>query len=203
MAKLHFKYATMNSGKSIDLIRTVYNYEEKGLKTLVIKPKIDTKGANYITSRIGLKRKVDLKIDVDESFILKLKNRLDGIKAIFVDEAQFLTAKQIDELFLISKVKNIPVMCYGLRTDFSMHAFEGSRRLLEIADILEEHKTMCECGKIARYAGRKLNGEYEIDGEKIVIDGSNNYEYVPLCGECYLKEVLKIDFDETNKKLGG
>lgn len=203
MAKLHFKYATMNSGKSIDLIRTVYNYEEKGLKTLIIKPSIDTKGNDYIVSRIGFKRKVDFKVDINDSFMIKLKNRLNDIRAIFIDEAQFLTEKQVDELFLISKVKNIPVICYGLRNDFSMHAFAGSKRLLEIADILEEHKTLCQCGKIARYVGRKLNGEYEISGEKIVIDGSRNYEYVPLCGECYLKEVLKIDFAEINCKLGG
>lgn len=201
MGKLHFKYATMNSGKSIDLIRTAYNYEENGFNSLVIKPLIDTKGSEYITSRIGIKKRTDILINSDNSFFTELKNKLNNIKVILVDEAQFLTERQVDELFIISKAIDIDVICYGLRVDFLMNSFNGSRRLLEIADTLEECRTICKCGKIARYAGRKLDGEYQLEGEKVVIDGTDNYEYVPLCGECYLKEVKKLDLKSYVKKL--
>lgn len=201
MAKLHFKYATMNSGKSIDLMRTVYNYEEKGFKVLVLKPSLDTKDGDHISSRIGLKRKADIIIKPNDRIIDRLSGKLDEVKTIFIDEVQFLTSKQIDELYLISKAKEIPIICYGLRTNFVMDAFEGSRRLLEIADVLEEIPTLCKCGSIARYVGRKLNGVYEQDGDEIVIDGSDDYEYVPLCGKCYLSDVKHIDLEKYAEKL--
>ncbi|MCI9110801.1 MAG: thymidine kinase [Bacilli bacterium] len=201
MAKLHFKYATMNSGKSIDLMRTVHNYEELGFKVLVIKPKVDTKGDDCIESRVGLSRKVDIMLDIDDEVIKVLAGQLDEIKAIFIDEVQFLTPQQIDDLFLISKVADIPVICYGLRNNFMMEAFDGSKRLLEIADVLEEITTLCGCGKIARFVGRKKNGIYENDGPTIVIDGTDNYDYEPLCGDCYLEKVKQIDFKKYQKKL--
>lgn len=194
MAKLNFKYATMNSGKTMDLIRTAFNYEENGYHILIIKPSIDTKGNDYIISRVGLKRKVDFLIDREDDIEKIIKKDLNNIKCIFVDEAQFLTRKQVDELFLISKKYDVDVICYGLRLNFKMEAFEGSLRLLEIAEELEELKTMCKCGNIARYAGRKLNGKYQTNGDEVVIDGNNNYEYVPLCGECYLKDVMNKKF---------
>jgi len=150
MAKLHFKYASMNSGKSIDLIRTVYNYEENGYKVLVLKPKIDTKAGDSIQTRIGLERKVDILIDKKDNVLKLLKNKLKDVSAIFIDEVQFLNKKQIDDLFLISKIKDIPIICYGLRNNFMMESFEGSKRLLEIADILEEFPTLCSCGNVAR-----------------------------------------------------
>ena len=107
--------------------------------------------------------------------------------------AQFLSKNQIDELFIITKKFDIPVICYGLRNNFKMEGFSGSIRLLEIADELEEIKTLCPCGEIARYAGRKTNGKFTIEGNEVVIDGSkDNIEYVPLCGKCYLKKVKKI-----------
>lgn len=195
MVKLHFKYASMNSGKSIDLMRTVHNYEELGFKALVMKPKVDTKAGNQIESRIGLRRKVDVVLDETDSVVKCLTGKLEEVKSIFVDEAQFLSSAQVDELFIISKVKDIPIICYGLRTDFKMHSFEGSRRLLEISDILEEIQTLCHCGKIARYVGRKKNGKYEVNGPSVIIDGTDDYEYLPLCGQCYLKEVKGVDFD--------
>ena len=203
MAKLHFKYASMNSGKSIDLIKTVYNYEEKGLKTLVVKPSVDTKDGNFISSRVGLKWETDFRIKPNDSIIELFKDHLDDINIIFVDEAQFLTKKQVDELFVITKVLDIPVICYGLRTNFKLESFEGSKRLLELAEDLEEGKTICECGSMARYVGRKKDGEFEVDGDTVVIDGTSNYEYVPMCGECYLKKVLKLDFNDYQKRLGG
>lgn len=194
MAKLHFKYGTMNSGKSIDLMRTAYNYEEMGYKVLVLKPMIDTKGENKLSSRIGMERVVDVLIPLDSLVLPLIKNKItDNLACIFIDEAQFLSKNQIDELFIITKKFDIPVICYGLRNNFKMEGFSGSIRLLEIADELEEIKTLCPCGEIARYAGRKINGKFTIEGNEVVIDGSkDNIEYVPLCGKCYLKKVKKI-----------
>lgn len=195
MAKLHFKYGSMNSGKSIDLIRTAHNYEECGYDVIVMKPIIDTKGSNKLDSRIGLKRDVDILIG-DESILELIKNKItDNLACIFVDEAQFLNKKQVDELFLITKKLDIPVICYGLRTNFKMESFEGSKRLLEIAEELEELKTLCKCMEIARFVGRKVDNKYTLDGNEIEIDGKNkNIEYVPLCGKCYLEKVKKIKF---------
>lgn len=194
MAKLHFKYGTMNSGKSIDLMRTAYNYEEMGYKVLVLKPMIDTKGENKLSSRIGMERVVDVLIPLDSLVLPLIKNKItDNLACIFIDEAQFLSKNQIDELFILTKKFDIPVICYGLRNNFKMEGFSGSIRLLEIADELEEIKTLCPCGEIARYAGRKTNGKFTIEGNEVVIDGSkDNIEYVPLCGKCYLKKVKKI-----------
>ena len=201
MAKLIFKYSTMNSGKTIDLIRTVHNYEENNYKVLVLKPTLDTKGNDKIKTRVGLERKVDFLINENDSIIEILKGNLDDIECIFIDEAQFLSDGQIDELFLITKSVDIPVICYGLRTNFKLESFNGSRRLLEISDTLEEFKTLCYCGDIARYAARKVNGNYVVEGEEIVIDGENNIEYVPLCGKHYLENVTKIDLNKIKEDL--
>lgn len=201
MAKLTFKYATMNSGKTIDLIRTAYNYEENGYKTLILKPLVDTKGNNCISSRVGLERKVDYLISSEDNILKMLYKNLEDVKCIFVDEVQFLNRSQIDDLFVLSRVYDIAVICYGLRLNFKMESFEGSQRLLEIADILEELKTICKCGNIARYVGRKIDGEYVTDGEVVVIDGTKDIEYVPLCGDCFLKDVTKIDYSKV-RKLG-
>lgn len=194
MAKLHFKYGTMNSGKSICLMQTAYNYEEVGYSTLVLKPKIDIKGNDYLSSRIGLKRRVDYLIDDDTDVINIVKRcKKKNLACILVDEAQFLSAKVIDDLFIITKTLDVPVICYGLRNNFKMEGFEGSIRLLEIADELEEIKTMCNCGKVARYVGRKVNNRFVCDGDLILIDGAlSNVEYVPMCGKCYLKRVKNI-----------
>lgn len=201
MAKLTFKYSTMNSGKSIDLIRTVYNYIENNCNVIVMKPLVDSKGLDCVETRIGLKRKVDFLIGEDQSILKLLKGKLNNIKCIFIDEVQFLSKEQIDELFIITKVMDVPIICYGLRNNFKMESFYGSMRLLEIADILEEFKTLCSCGEIARYVGRKVNGEYTLEGDTIVIDGTKNVDYVPLCGSCYLKKVKKLDFKEIKKEL--
>ena len=196
MAKLHFKYGTMNSGKSIDLMRTAYNYEEQGYDVLVMKPSIDTKADNKLSSRVNMERKVDVLIKEDDSIIKILKSKItDNLSCIFIDEVQFLKKEQIDELFFITKDLNIPVICYGLRNNFKMEGFEGSNRLLLIAEELEELPTLCKCKEIARYVGRKINDEFVIDGEDIVIDGSDaDVSYVPMCGKCYLEKVKKIKF---------
>ena len=191
MAKMHFKYASMNSGKSTDLIRTAYNYEENGYKVLIIKSIIDTKTKDTVSSRLGVEKKIDVLLLYSDNLLEVLKGKLKGISCILVDEAQFLSIKQVEDLFLISKACNIPVICYGLRTNFKMESFAGSKRLLEIADVLEELTTLCECGDIARYVGRKVGENFVLEGEEIVIDGTANICYVPLCGKCYLTKVKK------------
>lgn len=202
MAKLSFKYATMNSGKTIDLLRTAYNYEENNGKVIIIKPKIDTKGNEKIVSRLGISRKVDYLIYYDDELFDILEGNLKNIDAILVDEAQFLSKKQIDDLSIISCVMDIDVICYGLRVNFRGVLFEGSKRLLEVADSINELVTLCECRKVARYVGRKVDGIFKMDGPEIIIDGSKkNIEYVPLCKECYLKKVRNIDFDKVNEML--
>ena len=193
MAKLHFKYATMNAGKSIDLMRTAYNNEENGFKVLVMKPKVDTKSGDRISSRVGLERKVDILIDMEDNIIHLLKGKLDDLYCIFVDEAQFLKEFQVNDLYKVSKLCDIPVICYGLRVNFLGNSFEGSRRLLEISDVLEELPTICSCGSIARMVGRWFDGKFVLDGDEVVIDGTRNVKYIPLCGKCYLEKVLGIN----------
>ena len=201
MAKLTFRYATMNSGKTLDLIIRAYNYNETNQKIIIIKPKIDIKGNKKIVSRSGLEKDVDFLIDEGDSILELLKEKINNTNTILIDEAQFLSSKQVDELYLITKVFNINVVCYGLRLNFKMEAFDGSKRLLEISENLEEFKSLCECGNTARYVGRKINNEYVLDGQEVVIDGTDNVKYVPLCGECYLKKVKKIDFEKVKKKV--
>ncbi|MGM9878985.1 MAG: thymidine kinase [Bacilli bacterium] len=201
MAKMHFKYASMNSGKSTDLIRTAYNYEENGYKVLIIKSIIDTKTKDTVSSRLGVEKKIDVLLLYSDNLIEVLKGKLKGISCILVDEAQFLSIKQVEDLFLISKACNIPVICYGLRTNFKMESFAGSKRLLEIADVLEELTTLCGCGEIARYVGRKVGENFVLEGEEIVIDGTANICYVPLCGKCYLTKVKKQNLNEIENKL--
>ena len=202
MAKLNFRYGTMNSGKSIDLMRVAHNYEENGYSIVVMKPKIDTKGKNMLDSRIGMRRKVDILIDSNTNIMEEIKNtKKDNLACIFVDEAQFLNKEQIDELFLITKILDIPVVCYGLRNNFKMEGFAGSDRLLEIAEEIVEIKTLCKCGNIARYVGRKVNDFYMLEGDVVLIDGKEDkVEYVPLCGNCYLNEVKKIDKVKVKSK---
>ena len=196
MAKLHFKYGTMNSGKSIDLMRTAYNYEEVGYDVLIMKPSIDTKGNDKLSSRTNMERKVDILIDKADSILKLIRDKITKkLSCIFVDEVQFLNTNQIDELFYITKSLDIPVICYGLRNNFKMEGFEGSNRLLLIAEELEELPTLCSCKEIARYVGRKIDNLFVYDGPDILIDKSkDNVEYVPMCGKCYLEKVKKIKF---------
>jgi len=192
LAKLHFRYGAMNSGKTTILIQTAYNYEERDQKAEVIKPLVDTKGGDTIVTRIGAFRKVDELIAKDDKIIDKLEKYLEIANCILVDEAQFLTRSQVDELFYIAKLYDIPVITYGLRTDFRTNAFEGSMRLLELADELEEMPTICRCGKKARFNARKVNGVFVTEGESVVIDDGTRVEYESVCGKCYLEKVLKL-----------
>lgn len=193
MAKLIFNYAAMNSGKSIDLLRTVYNYEENGLSVLVMKPSIDTKGGDSIVTRAGLSRKVDFLVSGDSSIFDLISDKLNDVSCIFIDEAQFLSEQQVIDLFVISNNYDVPVICYGLRTDFRGNLFPGSSKLLGLAEELHEFKTLCNCGEIARYNARRVNGKYIVDGNSVLIDGTSDVEYVPLCASCYAKNVMSID----------
>ena len=192
MAKFHFRYGAMNAGKSTILLQTAYNYEEKGKKVVLIKPSVDTKGDEKIVSRIGLERKVDYLIGNNDSIISKLGDNLSSLSCILVDEVQFLKRKQVDELFYISKMMDIPVIAFGLRTDFKSNGFEGSIRLLELADALEEMPTICRCGKKARFNARKVDGKFTFDGDSIVIDDTSDVSYESLCGACYIEEQEKV-----------
>lgn len=188
MAKFHFRYGAMNAGKSTILLQTAYNYEENGKKVVLLKPRVDTKGDEKIVSRIGLERKVDYLVSDDDSIISMLEDNIISIDCILVDEAQFLKRKQVDELFRITKKYNIPVIAFGLRTDFKTNGFEGTIRLLELADALEEMPTICRCGKKARFNARRINGKFTFDGDSVVIDNDSSVEYESLCGECYIEE---------------
>lgn len=175
----------MGSGKTAALLQVKYNYEQKGMKVLLIKPLIDTKGANTVISRIGISAPVDMLLGSDETIMSKMIPEKPN--AIIVDEAQFLTPAQVDELYLMTKMYDISVLAYGLRADFQMKGFPGSTRLLEIADDIEELKTICSCGKKATQNLRKINGVPIFEGEQVVIDNSDTVEYEGVCGECYLR----------------
>lgn len=188
MAKLYFRYGAMNSGKTTMLLQTAHNYEEQGMKVIIIKPMIDTKGEDKIVSRLGIERTVDIILSESESVINLLNNSLTTIDAIIVDEAQFLQPFQVNELFKITKIYNIPVLSYGLRCNFKMEGFSGATRLLEIADEITELKTICKCGKKATQNLRLINNIPTFDGDAIAIDGtSNEITYESVCGECYLE----------------
>lgn len=186
MGKLYFRYGAMGCGKTASLLQVVHNYIEKGMKVVLVKPKVDLKAGNRVESRIGISRTVDYMLPRHK----KVKNLidLDGVNAIVVDEAQFLSASQIDEFYEISKVNDIPVLCYGLRCDFTMKGFPGSIRLLEIADDIEELKNICRCGSKATQNLRKINGVPTFKGEQVLIDGmKDEIEYEGVCGKCYLE----------------
>ena len=189
MANLIFRYGAMNSGKSTSLMQVAHNCEENGMKVIVMKPSIDTKGAEYLVSRVGIKRKVDYLIGPDEKIIDKIKKDLLDTDCILIDESQFLSRHQVNELQAICKEVDIPVLCYGLRSDFKTHGFPGSIRLMEIADKLEELTTICSCGKKAKFNARLVNGNYVYSGAQVAIDEVDNVTYEPLCGKCYLKKV--------------
>lgn len=192
MSKLYFRFGAMNCGKSTVLMQVAHNYEERGMHVLLLKPSIDKKAEDRISSRIGIERKVDYLVTDVKGLREYLANVSKEVKCLLVDEAQFLNREEVDELFIFSKFTNIPVICYGLKTDFKANAFPGSSRLFELADELEELTTICECGKKAHFNARLINGEFTNEGEQVAIDGIDA-SYVPLCGECYLSKVLKIE----------
>ena len=190
MSKLYFRYGAMNSGKSTHLMQVAHNYEERGMRVILIKPSTDKKGGDKLVSWLGVERKVDIlcekKMDIYEE-IKKWQEVKFKIDCILVDEVQFMTKEQVDQLFKIAVVLDIPVICYGLRTDFMMEGFEGSTRLLLLAHSIEEMKTICKCGRKAILNGRKINDEFVFEGEQVAIDNIDNVQYESLCGHCYFK----------------
>ena len=191
MAKLYFRYGAMNSGKSTALLQAAYNYEERGHHVLLAKPLIDVKGESLITSRLGVTRSADFTIGVDEDayarFITERAATRSVVSCLLVDEAQFLSERQVDDLLRIAVVEGVPVLAYGIRTDFQTVAFPGSRRLLEVAHSLEELKTICRCGRKALFNARKVGDRFVFDGAQVAIDGVDA-SYESLCGACYLDE---------------
>ena len=195
MSKLYFRYGAMNSGKSTHLMQVAYNYEERGMKVLLLKPFVDKKGGDKLVSRLGVERKVNMSISGEDNVFLMIEeyiNKNGKIHCILVDEVQFMKRNQIDELFEIAVKLDIPVICYGLRTDFKMEGFEGSDRLLLLAHSIEEMKTICKCGSKAVLNARKVNGKFVFSGEQVAIDCVDNVEYESLCGKCYYKYHDKI-----------
>ena len=188
MAKLYFRHGAMNCGKSAALMQVAHNYNENNMRVVVMKSSTDTKGNDHLESRTGLKRKVDILLSPKDSIEPFYDDWNKDVACVLVDEAQFLTEKQVEELWIASKMLDIPVICYGLKTDFQTKLFEGSRRLLELSDEIEELTTICSCGNKAHFNGRFVDGMFATEGESILIDGSKkNVEYKPLCGKCYIK----------------
>ena len=196
MAKLYFRYGAMNSGKSTALMQVAFNYEERGMRVFILKPSIDTKGGECLLSRLGVSRPVDKAVTPDmDVFELVQKEAARGDKplaCVLTAERQFFTPQQAEQLFMVTEKLNIPVIAYGLRTDFSMQGFPGSTRLLELAHAIEEMKTICTCGRKATCNGRKVNGEFVFEGDQVAIDQENNVEYQSLCAQCYFAEREKF-----------
>ena len=189
MAKLFFRYSTMNAGKTIDLIRTNHNYVENNKLTLCFTSSKDNRyGNNKITSRIGLSiDAISITEETNIYNIVKEKNKKTKLSCVFVDESQFLNKKQVYELTDIVDLLDIPVICYGLRSDFKFDTFEGSKFLLALSDEIEELKTLCsECKiKKATLNARILNGEIITKGKQIQIGGNDKYK--PMCRKCFKK----------------
>ena len=185
MAQLYYRYSTMNAGKSIELIKVAYNYEERGQRVMTLLPAIDDRyGVGVITSRIGIKREAMLVKDDTNILELFLAEKEKGnIDCVLIDECQFLRKHHVEELIEIVDTFNVPVMAYGLKNDFRNQLFEGSYYMLIYADKIEEIKTICWCGRKATMVARVVDGKIVKQGEQIVIGG--NDMYVSLCRKHY------------------
>jgi len=190
LAKLYFRYGAMNSGKTTNLLQVAHNYKERGMESIIIKPYTDIKGGNKVVSRLGVEHNVDLLIKKEQNIfdeVNKWIKEKGDIHCVLVDEVQFFLKEHIDQLFEIAVKMDIPVICYGLRTDFKMNGFEGSQRLLLLAHSIEELKTICTCGKKAIFNGRKIKGKFVFEGEQVAIDNVDDVTYQSLCADCYFK----------------
>lgn len=205
MASLRFKYAPMNAGKSSNLLQTAYNYKERGMYPFVSKPSIDLKGEDTIVSRAMIhSEKVNTLVTPEMNvynLIIEQLEKNTEITAILIDEAQFLTEAQVKQLSDIAVILNIPVICFGLRTDFLGRLFPGSEALFRYADILEELTTVCTCGKKAIFNARIVNGEYVTEGEQVAIDGIDDCKYISLCPYHFKELVEKINIEEERTKI--
>ena len=190
MAKLYFSYSAMNAGKSAILLQSAYNYHERGMKTLLLKPEVDTRDplSNHIVSRIGIKAQAEVfSADTNlEEFIKQYYNKTK-VDCILLDESQFLTPDQVWQLASISDDFGIPVMCYGLRTDFKGNLFPGSATMLAIADDVREIRTLCWCGRKATMTMRfDAEGKAITDGNQVDVGG--NEKYISLCRRHWLEK---------------
>lgn len=203
MSKLYFEYGPMGSQKTTKLLTAAYNYEENGgRRVLVTKPDKDTKGELTIEARLGASREVDFlttpEMDVEAEVVRRnlamVREGNKGVNALLVDEAQFLQPEQVDQLFNLAVLRHIPVLAFGLRTDFLTNSFPGSRRLMEIAHTIRESIAMCaaDCENKAMFNARQVNGVYVTEGEQVAIDGEGENTYSALCGECYMKLVRPL-----------
>ncbi len=189
MAKLYFKYGAMGSSKTAQALITKYNYEENGLNVWLIKPSADVRdGVDVLRSRIGLTARVEIIAPGTDVYELFRQARRDECDVIIADECQFLTVEQIDQLRGIVDDFNIPVMCFGLRTDFQCKLFEGSKRLMEVADTIQEIKTICDCGAKATVNAR-IDGSGHIitQGEQVLLGGNDSY--IAMCHKCWVRGI--------------
>ena len=189
MAKLYFKYGAMGSSKTAQALITKYNYEENDMKVWLIKPSADIRdGVDILRSRIGLQAQVQVILPDQDVYEVFTQTRKGSCNVIIVDECQFMTAAQIDQLRTIVDDYAVPVLCFGLRTDFQTKLFPGSRRLMELADAIEEIKTMCDCGAKATVNAR-IDGEGHIvtEGAQVLLGG--NDAYIAMCHRCYIRGI--------------
>lgn len=187
MAKLYFKYGAMGSSKSAQALITQFNYEELGMTVWLIKPSIDTRdGADIIRSRIGLQRSAQ--VITPEQNIAEEYAKVGRHDVVIADEAQFFTPEQIDQLRDLVDDEDIPVLCFGLRTDFLTHFFPGARRLMELADSITEIKTVCECGRKATVNARiDENGRIITEGDQVFLGGNDSY--IAMCHKCWQRKI--------------
>lgn len=199
MSKLYFYYGPMGSSKTLRLLSTAYDLEEKGIQIMVLKPSLDTRdGEGFIRSRAGLERPcvvIDQEANLYnliKAYSSVLEVQLEKLKWVIVDECQFLTESQVDELSDVVDNLDINVMCYGLRTDFQSKCFPASRRLFELADDIEEVKATCACGdrKTSINARFDNDGNIITDGSQVLVGGDETYK--PLCRKCWKKELDKL-----------
>ena len=182
MAKLYFRHGTMGSAKTLNLLAVAHSYQQQGKKVLILKPELDSLfGKEKVRSRSGLEKDADLLVTQGTRLSL---DQLKGISCVLVDEAQFLPAIFIDHLRDIARDLDIPVICYGLRTDFRTHLFEGSKRLLELSDSIDEIKNTCHyCNRKAIFNMKLLGGKATLDGPQVQLGAEESY--VPVCSKCY------------------
>lgn len=194
---IYFKYGCMNSGKSLELMKVSYNYEENNIIPLVLKPKIDSRESGKVISRTGLKKEA-YEIETIQD-LQKIEDKFsEETKVILIDEAQFLSIEVIDLIVKYAYDNHVgAVMFFGLKSDFRGNLFEGSKRIIEVADKIEESTSICWCGKKARQNARVVNGKITKDGPTILVeDGKNIVEYITLCNYHYFKGQIKGSIDE-------
>lgn len=199
MAKLYFKYGAMGSSKSAQALITQFNYEELGMTVWLIKPSIDTRdGADVIKSRIGLERKATVitpELDIKEEYSKHIRTDV-----IIADESQFFTPEQIDQLRDIVDEQDVPVLCFGLRTDFLTHFFPGAERLMELADSITEIKTVCSCGRKATVNARiDAEGRIVTEGSQVMLGGNDSY--MAMCHKCWKEKIKEQEMLKKQSSL--